>query len=396
MYFTEITQNIVRYLRTLFYTKMEVLTMAKIFKRGKTWGYRVWIDSDHSKTKSGFKKRRDAEDAAGELELKKSRNLLSADEGISFPDYFNKWINTYKIGRLDRTTESKYNTALKFIKDNFEDVPLKEVATTDYQEMLDEYSKTHAKDTTRRFNSYIRKALKYAINDGLIYRDFTLGAIIEGAASKDSSLKFLELAEAEKLKQICKDTWSINSITRAEIMFGILTGCRYGEVTGLTWDCVDFEQNTVTINKSYDYVKRSGFKKTKTESSNRTISISDETTEMLKALKQQQKDLFAIHHFTNPSDQVFINNRHQIPSSTAVTKTLSQILNDIGAKNIITFHGLRHTHASMLIAHGISLDYISERLGHSNVSMTYRVYTHLLDDVREKDNENAMQFLNNL
>ncbi|WP_300562790.1 site-specific integrase [Companilactobacillus sp.] len=370
--------------------------MAQIFQRNNTWGYRVWLDSKHSKSKSGFKRRKDAYNAAIELEDKRGKNLLSEDEGISFPDYFNKWIKTYKLGRLDRTTESKYITASKVITEYFEGVAFKDVATTNYQTMLDDYAKNHAKDTTRRFNSYIKKAVKYAINDGIIYRDFTFGAIIDGLKSKDSSLKFLEIGEAEALKKVCIETWSLNSITRAEILFGLLTGCRYGEVAGLTWDCVDLNKQTVTINKSYDYVSRSGFKPTKTETSNRTISISDETTDMLETLLEQQDILFKKHHFKNPNKHVFINNRHQVPSGNAVNKTLAQILNDISAKNIITFHGLRHTHASLLIAHGISIDYISERLGHSNVSMTYRVYTHLLENVREKDNENTMDFLNNL
>lgn len=370
--------------------------MAQIFKRGNVWAYRVWIDSKHSKSKGGFKRKLDAQRAATELENKKNKNLLSVNEGISFPDYFQDWINTYKIGRLDRTTESKYSSASRMINDYFSGIALKDVTTAQYQKMLDDYAKHHAKDTTRRLNSYVKKSVKYAINDGLLFRDFTFGVIIDGAESKDESLKFLELNEAEQLKRICLGTWSILSVTRAEILFGLLTGCRYGEVTGLTWDCVDFKNNTATINKSYDYVSRSGFKPTKTESSNRTISITKATATMLKKLQFQQRKLYLKQGFDNSCNQVFINNRHQVPSSNAVNKTLASILKEIDANNIITFHGLRHTHASMLIAQGISIDYISERLGHSNVTMTYRVYAHLLKETREKEDESAIQFLSNL
>lgn len=375
---------------------MEVLTMAQIFKRNGTWGYRVSIDRTHNKQKSGFKKKSDAIAAAQELELMKNAGTLVTVTDATFAGYFEKWAKTYKIGRLHQTTESKYKVAIKLVETNFGNVKLRNVKSADYQRMLDQYAETHVKDSTRLLNSYFRNAVKYAINDGLLTRDFTFGALITGLESKDSSLKFLEYDEAERLKKLCIETGSFMAVTRIEILFGLLTGCRYGEVAGLTWDCVDFEARTITINKAYDYKTRKGFTKTKTITSNRTISITPQLAKILKSLQVQQRSQFLKQGFKNNLGFVFMTNRHEIPSDTAANKTLKKILLELKTKNVITFHGLRHTHASMLIAKGVSIDYISERLGHANTSVTYEVYTHLLQTSREREDEKALKILSNL
>ena len=67
----------------------------------------------------------------------------------------------------------------------------------------------------------------------------------------------------------------------------------------------------------------------------------------------------------------------------------------VKANNIIIFHGLRHTHASILISKGVGVDYISERLGHADTSVTLRVYVHLLKDKRDADNQKALNVIDN-
>lgn len=370
--------------------------MAQIFKRGNSWAYRVWIDSKHSKSKGGFKRKSDAQLAATELEMQKFNGELNTTTDISFASYFETWAKTYKIGRLHQTTESKYKVAIRLVQNTFGDRKLKDIKTADYQNMLDNYAETHVKDSTRLLNSYFKNAVKYAINDGIITRDFTFGALIAGLESKDSSLKFLEFHEAEQLKKLCIETGTFMAISRLEILFGLLTGCRYGEVSGLTWDCVDFTNQTVTINKAYDYKNRTGFTDTKTITSNRTISIPTILAKVLKSLQIQQRSQFLKQGYNNNLQLVFMTNRHEVPSDNAVNKTLKKILTELKTKNVITFHGLRHTHASMLIAKGVSIDYISERLGHANTSITYEVYTHLLQTSRDQENEKALQILSNL
>jgi integrase len=137
-------------------------------------------------------------------------------------------------------------------------------------------------------------------------------------------------------------------ITKFIVLFGIATGARYAEIIGLTWDCEDFENKTITINKTWDYKDLKDFDSTKNYASNRTITIDKDTCDMLRLLKHNQNRLALQTGLRNTKDLVFINNKMQLVTVDGVNKTLRIICKKIGA-NTITSHGLRHTHASMLL-----------------------------------------------
>lgn len=371
----------------------------EVYKRGKAWTYRIRYKDTNGKrkslSKSGFKTKKEAYTVGLEMELKYKQIGLSTDENISFYDYYINWINVYKIGKLDKTTESRYNAIGKFIQDKFHDDLLKQVTKAQYQQALDDYAETHVKHTVRRFNGIIRHCIKDALEDRVIYRDFTRDVVIQGSESKSADLKYLEKNEASQLKKICEDKASIKSVSYYEIYFGLMTGCRYGEVTGMTWKDIDLENKTIDINKAWDYKDNTGFKNTKTPSSVRVITINDQLATMLKKLRTEQNTTYLKQGYRDDLNLVFRNNCHKIVSDEGVNKTLRTVLgiDQINAKNVITFHGLRHTHASLLISNGIGIDYISKRLGHSNTSVTMNIYIHLLENRRKSEDKKAMKFL---
>lgn len=371
----------------------------EVYKRKNTWTYRIrYMDANgkrKSLSKSGFRTKSEAYTVGLEMELKYKQIGLSTDENITFYDYYSNWIKVFKIGKLDKTTESRYNAIGKFIKDKFKDDLLKQITKAHYQEVLDEYAATHVKHTVRRFNGIVRHCIKDALEDRVIYRDFTRDVVIQGSESKSSDLKYLEKNEASALKDYCIKNTTLKSISYYEILFGLMTGCRYGEITGLTWDDIDFKNKTIDINKAFDYKFQTGFKNVKTPSSVRIITINDELVTILKKLHKEQNETYLKQGYRDDLNLIFRNNRHQIVSDEAVNKTLRTILDSdhLNTKNIITFHGLRHTHASLLISDDIGIDYISKRLGHSNTSVTMNVYLHLLESKRKVEDENAMKFL---
>ncbi len=114
------------------------------------------------------------------------------------------------------------------------------------------------------------------------------------------------------------ETANLFYVNKFEIALAITTGMRYGEVVGLTWNDIDFKNHTLKINKQYDYQTRSGFKKKKTESSNRIIDVDIKTLDMLKRLKLMQFKLFLNQGYINKHNLVFPNNRHKIPTDNAV------------------------------------------------------------------------------
>lgn len=374
--------------------------MAQIYKKQGSWAVRVYFEENgkrKSKNKQGFRTKKEAEIYATDLENKKNTSGVSALMDITFSDYFEQWINTYKLGKFSKNVENRYKRTASLISDFFGNDKFKDITRQHYQQFIDAYAKNHAKHTVLRLNSTIRTCVADAIDEHIIFSDFTRRAFIGGLESKSSDVKYLELDEIKLLKEIASFKASVQSIAYYEILLAIDSGARYGEIVGLTWDCVDFKNREITINKTYDYIERTGFKPTKNKQSVRTISISPFMISQLKKLKADQAEYFLKKGYHNDLKLVFLNYKLTVPSNNAANKVLRNILSDINAKNKdIGMHGLRHTHASILINQGILIDYVSERLGHSNVAVTIEVYRHLLESKRVQESKRTIEIISNL
>lgn len=191
--------------------------------------------------------------------------------------------------------------------------------------------------------------------------------------------KLIEAIQSESLKY------------QAIIMLALDSGARRGEITGLTWDDIDFNKSTISINKTTHYLKDYGTfeKDTKTSNSNRIIYISKTTLELLKKYqKQQLENKMRLGSKWKNSKRVFITDY----GADMHPDTPSQILNKIIKKHNlkrITFHGLRHTSISLQISSGIQAQIISKRAGHSSVTVTHNTYSHFFED-EFKEVANAM------
>lgn len=363
--------------------------MAWISKRGDTWQYTIkYKDKDgHQKRKSkgGFTIKRAAVEAAQEIEYQIKNGNFSEND-VSLIDYYQKWLDTYKIGKHARVTEVRYNTIKKQLAAYFgSNKKLKDITRTDWQQFINFFGKTRAKETVSKLNSYVRSMANSAIDDGLIRTNFTNNTVLTGSKGKDEKLKYLQVQDYKKLKEYVFKNASLDRIFNYIIATGISTGARYSEVVAITWKDINFLNQTININKSWDSVI-SDFKPTKTESGNRIIEIDDDLTDLLRKLKQEQSSYFKeIKRPISINQLTFINKSLSIITNNALNKDLRNIESMLNINPLITFHGLRHTHVSYLISKGIDINYISHRLGHSNVSITMNIYTHLLKDYQKEE-----------
>ena len=167
------------------------------------------------------------------------------------------------------------------------------------------------------------------------------------------------------------------------VLTAIYTGMRLGEIMALTWNDINFK--TISINKSWNYLDGGGFKKTKTKSSIKTISVNDDLLNLIVELKVNKQGL------------VFRNAYGQLPTSNAVNKTLRNAMSQCGiVKQDYHFHSLRHSHVAYLLANDVPLYIISKRLGHSNTTITADKYAYLIDEFKERSNEMIEDSLNEL
>ena len=147
------------------------------------------------------------------------------------------------------------------------------------------------------------------------------------------------------------------------------TGMRFAECLGLTVDDIDYENGTLSVNKTWDYKNNTGFMPTKTKSSIRQIPLDDEFLNFVKQLTPQPDGRLLPRMFNN-----------------AVNRTLRKI---VGRE--VRVHSLRHTYASYLISHDIDLISVSQVLGHENLNITLEVYAHQLQEQKSKNHEKIKQ-----
>lgn len=114
------------------------------------------------------------------------------------------------------------------------------------------------------------------------------------------------------------------------------------------------------------------------------ITIDSDTLSFLKQLKKKQNEFFLRNGLKNENDLVFLNENLELVSNNAVNKTLKKFCAKIGATEI-TCHGLRHTHASILLYQGINVKYVSRRLGHIDIATTLHVYQHIIDGLSQRE-----------
>ncbi len=168
---------------------------------------------------------------------------------------------------------------------------------------------------------------------------------------------------------------------QAVIMLALDSGCRRGELTGLTWQDIDFDKSTININKVTQYVAGYGTfeKSTKSDTSNRVVYITPTTLKVLRRYKKEQDEnrLLLGSKWQN-SKRVFTTDYGEDMHPDRPYKILKQIIKKYQLKDI-TFHGLRHTSISLQISSGIQAQIISKRAGHSNVSITHNIYSHFFD-----------------
>lgn len=303
---------------------------------------------------------------------------------ILFCDFFENWIETYKVGAIAKVTLEKYYMAAKHLRDICPKLLMSEFDRQAYQRIINEYAKTHEKQTTTDFHHQVKGCILNAFHDGLLEKDPTYRAVIKGKEPTEKKRKFLQKDELTKLLRSLDLSKGINRDWM--ILIAAKTGARYAEVLALTPSSFDWTNNTVTIDKTWDYRYEKGFEKMKTPASVRTIAVDWQIVGQFKPLIENLPENEPI--FVGKDEQGHYKRRF----NSTINNYLSSKCRGLGITDV-SFHALRHTHASVLLAEGVSIHTISARLGHSNVSVTQETYAHILDELQKKDDQKMMSVL---
>lgn len=365
--------------------------MASFTKRGKTWQYtisRVVNGKPSPIRKGGFTTKKEAQVAAAEVEAGMRKGITPQLKPEPLDKYFEGWLNVYKKDVGPNTWE-RYQNTLKTIREYFAGEPIQNINKRSYQTFLNHYAKTHAKDTTRKLNTHIRACVRDAIDEGYVGIDFTRGAVLSGShAAKRPEEKHLSYFDSKRLlKALDKPVYASDYM----IILGLTSGMRFAEMVGLTKSDFDFKRNEIRIDKSWGYTKKmhAGFGPTKNPQSVRTIKMDQATMDLFKAYLPTVPD--------NINQLVFFSSqsKYQVLSNGAVNKALEALLTKLNI-DPISVHGLRHTHASILLYKKVSIYYVSERLGHSDIDTTLSHYAHIVKELREQDEKSTVDIFQEL
>lgn len=365
--------------------------MARFVKRGKVWQYEISYKEDgvyKKKRKSGFIKKSDAIAEASEVESKLKKGFKISVKDKTLYDYFDQYISVYVKGKKDEKTYRKYVTTKNNIKKYFKELTLKEITRITYQECLNDFSKTHATSSVGRLHIHIKKSIQNALDEGMIPYDFTKYAVIKGGKDgvKDQD-KFLNFEEWEKLVNIASQKLDARYSSRFMILIAAVTGMRFGELLGLTWDNVDLDKGYIYVRRAWDYILTNDFCSPKNEQSKRRIPIDDVTVNIMQQFKGDQQAVFEKVQVVPPHQFVFYSARDGIISNKAANKKLKELLKQLGISTNLSMHGLRHTYASVLIYKGVNIMKVSKFLGHQSLNVTMSTYAHIIKELDEKGDE---------
>ena len=307
-------------------------------------------------------------------------NTPTSRNPMLFCDYYKQWINVYKEGAIRPVTMSKYNMAHQWLLKLAPDLSISELDRISYQKILKEYAEEHEHQTTMDFHHHVKCAILDAVDEGLIPRDPTRKAIIKGKKPREKKQKFLNQFELHKLiedldlgPEVSWD-WFILLVAK--------TGMRFSEALALTPRDFDFSRQILTISKTWDYKGNGGFLPTKNQSSVRKIQIDWLTVMQFAGLVKKL-----------PEDEPIFA-KGKIYNST-LNGILERHCKNAGIP-VISIHGLRHTHASLMLFAGVSIASVARRLGHASMTTTQKTYLHIIQELESKDIDIIMRSLANL
>ena len=312
--------------------------------------------------------------------------------------WFNRWLKDVVGNRAPNTLRNYRERYEHNVQPFIGSMLLRDVKPMDCQMILNAMESDYAGSTIRQTYVTMGTFFKSAKDNGFIDRHPMDGVRYTKPVRAVDDIHFLTVDEQKRFLEAAKDSHNY-----AQYALILETGLRTGEMIGLTWDAIDWEKRTLTVNKTLEFrYKQDEWRAgpPKTESSYRTIPLTDTAYDILREIydtreyRNESNGLSTVLTFMDRKtgqkrklvmrDLVFINWRTGMPAKNSSYDThLYKLCDDAGIKRFC-MHALRHTYATRAIESGMQPKVLQKLLGHASSKTTMDRYVHVTDDSMQK------------
>jgi len=309
-------------------------------------------------------------------------------------DWLAEWLEIY-IGNVKSSTRKSYSDHVRLnIVPYIGDIPLSKLTTPQVQKMYNtlQKEKNLSPKTIKNIHGVLHRALSQAQLLGYIHRNPCEAVVlprIERVNVKpmedDDLAAFLRAIQGSPYELVYFVT--------------VFTGLRQGEVLGLTWDCVNFEQNTLLINKQHG--KKKGtceycFSSLKNDRP-RLLEVADAVMDAIRK-QQYRQQLWAQRlgdDWSNPDNLVFTTEFGRYLCNQTVYLAFKKIVRKLHLDHV-RFHDLRHTYAVNCLKAGDDIKTVQENLGHQTAAFTLATYAHVTTGMKHASANRTEQYIHSI
>lgn len=332
----------------------------------------------NSKNARYFKKQSDAQEWLTAACAELNNGTYVAPSAMTLADWLSSWLKAYVTSNKD-STYAYYEQAIRIrIVPNIGMIKLQDLCQMHIQSLVVKLEAKYAVKTVRNTILMLHGALEKAKKNGLLKQNPCEGVNLP----KGGDAKMMIMSKSQLVEFLAELG---SSDIKNELTLLLCCGLRKGELTGLTWDCVNFAHKELYVYRQFLYDKKTRLYRFETpkNSKPREIALPDAAVDALFAQKAKQEAMesAAGSLWQNNEDFIFTNFQGKPLSATTFHKHFKKICEKIGLGDM-RIHDLRHNFATYALQAGVDIKTLQETLGHSTAAFTMKQYAHATMDMK--------------